>query len=318
MNKNCQIMLSMIRQANTEDISRIAEILIFSKRINYRSIFHNDLVSFGRLQVVPLARELMDHPERLSCIWVYDDGIVKGMLRAEGNEVVELYVDDFFHGAGIGTALLNFAVDKLNCSCLWVLEKNTKALHFYHQNGFLPTGERKLEDGTEEYICKLSKSECSDLERIHKDFDYEIFRLTDRPEWKDRAAQWFHERWGIPAEAYLESMDACLAGDRIQQWYLCVSDHRIVSGLGEIANDFHDHKDLTPNICAVYTDKAYRCHGLAGELLNFAVEDNRSRGISPLYLLTDHTNFYERYGWQFLCMVQGDSETKQSRMYIHN
>lgn len=28
---------------------------------------------------------------------------------------------------------------------------------------------------------------------------YEIIRLTDRPVMKERAAQWFHEKWGIPA-----------------------------------------------------------------------------------------------------------------------
>ena len=48
----------MIRPAIPEDASRIAEILVFSKRTNYRSIFHNDAYSFGELQVLPLALEL--------------------------------------------------------------------------------------------------------------------------------------------------------------------------------------------------------------------------------------------------------------------
>ena len=39
--------------------------------------------------------------------------------------------------------------------------------------------------------------------------------------------------------------------------------------------------------------------------------------ISPVYLITDHTGFYERYGWEFLCMVWGDGEPQPSRMYIH-
>ena len=30
----------MIRKAETKDLSRIAEILVFTKRIKYRSIFH--------------------------------------------------------------------------------------------------------------------------------------------------------------------------------------------------------------------------------------------------------------------------------------
>lgn len=27
--------------------------------------------------------------------------------------------------------------------------------------------------------------------------------------------------------------------------------------------------------------------------------------------------FYERYGWEFVCMVQGDGEPEKTRMYIH-
>ncbi len=43
----------------------------------------------------------------------------------------------------------------------------------------------------------------------------------------------------------------------------------------------------------------------------------KEKGISTLYLITDHTSFYERYGWEFYCMVQGDGEPQMSRMYIH-
>jgi len=43
----------------------------------------------------------------------------------------------------------------------------------------------------------------------------------------------------------------------------------------------------------------------------------KQKGIDTLYLITDHTSFYERYGWKFLCMVQGDGEADLTRMYIH-
>ena len=92
---------------------------------------------------------------------------------------------------------------------------------------------------------------------------------------------------------------------------------RIIGDMGVIENDFHDRKDLTPNVCAVYTEEAFRRQGIAGRLLNIVAEDMRSKGISPLYLVTDHTGFYERYGWEFLCMVQGDGEPEMTRMYVH-
>lgn len=141
--------------------------------------------------------------------------------------------------------------------------------------------------------------------------------LRERPELKDDAAQWFHQKWGVPVDAYLACMDAYLANKTEYGWYLCLNGGNIVGGMGVIENDFHGRKDLTPNVCAVYTEKDYRCRGIAGHLLGLVVEDMRSKGISPLYLVTDHIGFYERYGWEFLCMVQGDGEPEMTRMYIH-
>jgi len=141
--------------------------------------------------------------------------------------------------------------------------------------------------------------------------------LRDREELKDKAAQWFHEKWGVPKEDYLECMDAYLNGETEYGWYLCLDGEKIVGGMGVIENDFHDRKDLAPNVCAVYTEEEYRCRGIAGKLLDLVVEDQRAHGVSPLYLVTDHTTFYERYGWKFYCMAQGDDEPEQTRLYIH-
>ena len=141
--------------------------------------------------------------------------------------------------------------------------------------------------------------------------------LRENAKLRDAAAEWFHSKWGVPTEAYLACMDAYLTGETEYGWYLCLDGEKIIGGMGVIENDFHDRKDLTPNICAVYTEENYRCKGIAGHLLNMVVDDMRNKGISPVYLLTDHKNFYERYGWEFLCMVQGDGEADMSRMYIH-
>ncbi len=68
--------------------------------------------------------------------------------------------------------------------------------------------------------------------------NYKLIDLRERPEIKDSAARWFHEKWGVPTEAYLECMNSYLSGET-------------------------------------------------------------------------------EYGWEFLCMVQGDGEPDLTRMYIH-
>lgn len=145
-----------------------------------------------------------------------------------------------------------------------------------------------------------------------------IVKIRECRELADAAARWFHSKWGIPLEAYAESIRACLEGNAVvPQWYAAVEKGEIIGGLGVIENDFHDRKDLTPNVCAVYVEEAHRCKGVAGKLLHCVCKDMNYFGIDTLYLATDHTSFYERYGWKFLCMAQGDGEPDMTRMYIH-
>lgn len=147
---------------------------------------------------------------------------------------------------------------------------------------------------------------------------YNIIRLIDKPELKDEMAKWFNEKWGVPLEAYLESMEECLENKNVvPQWYVAMEGSRIIGGMGVIENDFHNRPDLAPNVCAVYTESDKRCQGIAGTLLNYVCEDMHSKGIDNLYLVTSHTSFYERYAWEFFCEVQCDGEEKMSRMYIH-
>ena len=146
---------------------------------------------------------------------------------------------------------------------------------------------------------------------------FSFITLRDNPSLKEVAAEWFHSKWGVPKEAYLECMEDYLNNTTEYGWYLCIDGDKIIGGMGVIENDFHDREDLSPNICAVYTEEDYRCKGIAGHLLDMAVNDLKAKGITPVYLVTDHTGYYERYGWEFLCMVQGDGEPEMTRMYIH-
>ena len=103
-----------------------------------------------------------------------------------------------------------------------------------------------------------------------------ILPLRDAPVLADAAAVWFSRRWGIPAESYRASMEQCLRRKApVPQWYV-VRD--------------------------------------GGRLLDFIRRDLGAMGIPRLYLVTDHTAFYERYGWTFLTMVTGDDHLPE-RMY---
>lgn len=144
---------------------------------------------------------------------------------------------------------------------------------------------------------------------------YNIISLHLHSEWRIPAARWFQEKWEIPLEEYLTSINESIKGTvAVPQWYIVIEGQQIIAGAGVIENDFHNRKDLTPNICALYVEPERRCRGIAGHLLKHICKDMAGKGINSLYLITEHTSFYERYGWEYLCMVKGD-DGEQMRMY---
>ena len=86
---------------------------------------------------------------------------------------------------------------------------------------------------------------------------YTYITLRENPQLKNSAAQWFHHKWQVPQEAYLECMEAYLNHKTEYGWYLCLDGEKIIGGLGVIQNDFHNRKDLAPNVCALYTEQEY-------------------------------------------------------------
>ena len=112
---------------------------------------------------------------------------------------------------------------------------------------------------------------------------YNIIKIQEESELKEAAANWFHSKWGVPKEAYLESMEDCIAGGAVPQWYVVMEGESIIAGLGVIENDFHDRKELTPNVCAVYVEDAYRRQGIASSLTSRLAVEILNRGKVPFY-----------------------------------
>jgi putative acetyltransferase len=158
----------MIRKAEIRDASRLAEILIFTKRTAYREIFNNDNVSFNEMQVLDLALDFREKESQLEDLYVYDDGILKGLIRWRKSddkdiensiEIFELYIDTFFQGQGIGNILIKDCIEyakkqSINKIFLWVLEKNYNARKFYEKYKFKQDNITKFEEGTSEILLR--------------------------------------------------------------------------------------------------------------------------------------------------------------------
>ena len=143
-----------IRKATKEDLARIAEIVVFNYRLNFYPIFKNDDFYFGELQVLNL---MESYQPLIETMWVYDDGAIKGFVQVDNKEIKKLFVEPALQGNAIGSKLLNFAIDKFNADFLWALEKNIRAIKFYHRHGFSVTSEKKLEEDTTEYLVRMEQ-----------------------------------------------------------------------------------------------------------------------------------------------------------------
>lgn len=143
-----------IRQAKSEDLERIAEILVFNYRLYFYPIFRDDTFYFNELNV---SKQIARFENDLCRIWVYEDGAVKGFIQIDGQEVKKLFVEPILQGNSIGAALLEFAISEQHVNTLWALEKNTKAIAFYKRHGFYITKDRKFETDTTEYLVRLKR-----------------------------------------------------------------------------------------------------------------------------------------------------------------
>ncbi len=138
--------MEKIRPAEKRDISRIAELIVINYRVNFFPFFKNEPFYFGELNVLDTAAEYASGSQALDETYVYDDCVVKGMMRVGGGELKKLFVEPQFQSGGIGGELLEYAVNVLHADNLLVLKYNERGKNFYRRHGFELTGETFLED----------------------------------------------------------------------------------------------------------------------------------------------------------------------------
>lgn len=103
-------------------------------------------------------------------------------------------------------------------------------------------------------------------------------------------------------------------GERSEVLLLADGD-KLVSHCTFAERDDIQPTDLTPWVGFVYTFPEYRGHRYAGLLLDEAERLAKARGIPAIYLSTNHIGLYEKYGFEFLDMMN-DIDGEPSRVYI--
>lgn len=157
------------------------------------------------------------------------------------------------------------------------------------------------------------------------DQSLKIISLKDKSSFKEIASKYYSSKWGIPSSIYLESIEEFIKNNEkslYPRWYIVINtkdnNNEIIGGIGVIKNDFHNRKDLFPNLCAIYINENYRNKGIAKNLINYVCGELKILGLKKIYLLTDLSSFYEKNNFKFLSMAKNENEETYSKIYVRD
>ncbi len=128
-----------------------------------------------------------------------------------------------------------------------------------------------------------------------------VLSLREHPEELERFVAFFSAHWHAEA-VYRDCLTHCLnSPSPLPQWYLLRdASGATIGGAGLITNDFNARMDLWPWLCALYIEEPHRGNAYGARLLHHLRHEAGRLGFSDLYLVTEHTGYYERYGVKFL------------------
>ena len=156
-----------IRKAQSEDFTDIAKIHFKSWHDAYLSLLPELYINNKNnlSEKIKMWQELINHPDVI--IWIAYDanhksvGFIGYFAKNNSYEITTLYVLSEYHGRGIGIKLMKTSLQailgfNINANfCLWVLEDNAPAIHFYKKFGFVCNGEKSEEDYKDTQIVDI-------------------------------------------------------------------------------------------------------------------------------------------------------------------
>jgi len=99
------------------------------------------------------------------------------------------------------------------------------------------------------------------------------------------------------------SLSQSMADNAFTDWervIAAIHENHIAGYCTVAKSDCIPHVPYTPYIGYMFVDEKYRGHRLSQELISYAMSYLRTLGFSHVYLVSDHENLYEKYGFKVI------------------
>lgn len=134
--------------------------------------------------------------------------------------------------------------------------------------------------------------------------DVKIVNLLDEQKYLEEVSEWIWAQWSKSHGAKLEDIiyrsKHSISRDDIPQMYIAKYNEEVIGVVSLWRNDLTSRQDLYPWMATLIVKEKYRNKGVGRKLQQKCIEEARKLNYEYLYLITEHDNYYEKTGWEFL------------------
>lgn len=134
--------------------------------------------------------------------------------------------------------------------------------------------------------------------------EIKIVNLLDDINHLEEVSEWIWKEWSEQHNAKLEDViyrsRHSLSYDDIPQMYIAKYKDTVIGVVSIWRNDLTSRQDLYPWMATLFIKDEYRNKGVGRLLQKKVIAETKKMNYKYLYLTTDHKNYYEKTGWEFL------------------
>lgn len=134
--------------------------------------------------------------------------------------------------------------------------------------------------------------------------EIEIINLIEEQEYLEEVSEWIWKEWDKEHGAKLEDVvyrsKHSINKEGVPQMYIAKYKDEAIGVVSIWLNDLKARQDLFPWMATLYVKEEYRNMGIGKKLQQKCIEETTKMNYKNLYLITEHENYYEKMGWEFL------------------